>query len=81
MPSTTMNMAFGVFAAVPPLLKAKSKQQQCDSLEVWTRKAEELGGEALVPTNYVLINFENVEPKNLCVLADGGLEHHGNRYY
>jgi len=29
----------------PPLLKAKNKQQQCDSLEVWTQKTQELAGD------------------------------------
>lgn len=35
-------------AAAPPLLKAKGNQQQCESLEVWTKAAERMGGEGLI---------------------------------
>ncbi len=43
--------ASNVFADVPPLLEAKGKQQQCDSLEAWTRKAQELGGDDIIGGN------------------------------
>ena len=46
--SLAVAFAGNAFAAVPPLLKANSKQQQCDSLEVWTKKAQELGGEGVI---------------------------------
>ena len=40
-------------AEVPPLLKAKGKQQQCDSLEVWTKTAQELAGEDVIGGNII----------------------------
>jgi len=39
--------AGNALADVPPLLKAKGKQQQCDSLEVWTKTDQELDGDAV----------------------------------
>ncbi len=48
--TVSLGIAFAsnVLADVPPVLEAKGKQQQCDSLEAWTRKAQELGGEDVI---------------------------------
>ena len=44
--SLAVLFAGNALADVPPLLKAKGKQQQCDSLEVWTKIAQELNSAA-----------------------------------
>jgi hypothetical protein len=41
----SMVSANNVFADLPPVLMAKGIQQQCDSIKVWTRTAQELAGE------------------------------------
>jgi len=46
--SLCISFAGSTFAEMPPLLKAKGKQQQCSSLKVWTDKAEELGGKGVI---------------------------------
>jgi len=51
--------ANNVLAEVPPLLNAKGKQQQCDSLEVWTKTAQELAGVNVIGGTIISDRFIN----------------------
>ncbi len=85
--SLVVLFAGNALADMPPLLKAKGKQQQCDSLEVWTKIAQELNTAAFADSVFKPLigksyrDLSNSEKKKILEIVDRCMVNTGKNNY
>ena len=85
--SLAVLFAGNALADVPPLLKAKGKQQQCDSLEVWTKIAQELNSAAFADSVFKPLigksyrDLSNSEKEKILEIVDRCMVNTGKNNY